>query len=97
MKKILFLLLTLVLFLTFVSAASAERAALETQGLKVASINWTNAHGWRSVYDAQLREVAEEYKKLGSSHNMMNIVPIWILLRKLPCLKQQSMKDMTSS
>ena len=65
MKKILFLLLTLVLLFTFVSAASAERAELGTQGLKVASINWTNAHGWRSVYDAQLREVAEEYKKLG--------------------------------
>ncbi len=38
---------------------SSEAPAVE--GLKVASINWTNAHGWRSTYDAQLKEVADEY------------------------------------
>ena len=34
-------------------------------GFRVASLNATNAHGWRSVYDAQLREVAEAYKAEG--------------------------------
>jgi ribose transport system substrate-binding protein len=32
---------------------------------KVASIDWTNAHGWRSTYDAQIKEVADQYIKDG--------------------------------
>src|SRR5512140_3171529 len=40
--------------------AAAPQAA-GVKGLKVASINWTNAHGWRSTYDAQLKEVADKY------------------------------------
>lgn len=35
------------------------------EGLKVASINWTNAHGWRITYEAQIKEVAEEYMAQG--------------------------------
>lgn len=71
MKKILSLLLVFIMIFSFIAAApvakpvSAEKADLGNLGLKVASINWTNAHGWRSVYDAQLREVAEEYQELG--------------------------------
>ena len=38
-----------------------EPAPAETGGLKVASINWTNAHGWRITYEAQIKEVADEY------------------------------------
>ncbi len=30
-------------------------------GFRVASINWTNTHGWRITYEAQLKEVADEY------------------------------------
>lgn len=60
MKKLLTILLALMLVLSC-TAAFAERADLTTMGFKVASINATNAHGWRSVYDAQLREVAEDY------------------------------------
>ncbi len=46
-----------------VSSAAPEESseAPAAEGLKVASINWTNAHGWRSTYDAQLKEVADEY------------------------------------
>jgi len=42
-------------------AESPQAAPAKEGGLKVASINWTNAHGWRSTYDAQLKEVADEY------------------------------------
>lgn len=64
MKKLTCILLALMLVLSC-SAAFAERSDLTTMGFRVASLNATNAHGWRSVYDAQLREVAEEYKALG--------------------------------
>jgi ribose transport system substrate-binding protein len=50
------------------AAPEVSSAAPETStdtapagGFKVASINWTNAHGWRATYDAQLKEVADEY------------------------------------
>ncbi len=43
------------------SAAPATSAAPAKKAFKVASINWTNAHGWRSTYDAQLKEVADKY------------------------------------
>lgn len=65
MKKFVSILLVLMVVLSCCSVAFADRADLNTQGFKVASLNATNAHGWRSVYDAQLREVVEEYKKLG--------------------------------
>ncbi|HIU34335.1 MAG TPA: substrate-binding domain-containing protein [Candidatus Pullichristensenella excrementigallinarum] len=64
MKKLVCTLLALLMLLTCASAL-AERSDLTTMGFKVASLNATNAHGWRSVYDAQLREVAEEYMELG--------------------------------
>jgi len=59
MKKLVCILLVLIMALG--ASAMAERADLTTMGFKVASINATNAHGWRSVYDAQLREVANDY------------------------------------
>lgn len=43
------------------TAGSAPTAAPAKKTLKVASINWTNAHGWRSTYDAQLKQVADKY------------------------------------
>lgn len=63
MKKLVCILMVLVLALG--ASALAERADLTTMGFKVASINATNAHGWRSVYDAQLREVANDYIEKG--------------------------------
>lgn len=41
------------------------RAELEGQGLRVASINAMVTHGWRYVYEAQLKEVADEYIERG--------------------------------
>lgn len=64
MKKLACTFLALLLVLTCASAL-AERSDLTTMGFRVASLNATNAHGWRSVYDAQLREVAEAYKAEG--------------------------------
>jgi ribose transport system substrate-binding protein len=64
MKKLACTFLTLLLVLTCASVL-AERSDLTTMGFRVASLNATNAHGWRSVYDAQLREVAEAYKAEG--------------------------------
>ena len=43
-------------------AASADSGA---KAFKVASIDWTNAHGWRSTYDAQVKEVADQYIQQG--------------------------------
>ena len=64
MRKLACLILAFAMLLTC-TAALAERTELTTMGCKVASINATNAHGWRSVYDAQLREVANDYIEKG--------------------------------
>lgn len=61
MKKLVIVLLVLTLIL----GISACSNPVGVKGLKVASINWTNAHGWRSTYDAQLKEVADQYIKSG--------------------------------
>ena len=47
------------------AAAPAEEEGLPQLGLKVASINWTNAHGWRITYEAQIKEVADQYIEQG--------------------------------
>jgi ribose transport system substrate-binding protein len=54
------------------AAASAEPAK---KGLKVASIDWTNAHGWRSTYDAQVKEVADAYIKAGIVSEFQALCP----------------------
>lgn len=75
MKRLVLVVLMLALLVSFggctntpqaapQSASANQPAALKApavKGLKVASINWTNAHGWRSTYDAQLKEVADKY------------------------------------
>lgn len=43
------------------TTAASTTSETKAVGLKVASINWTNAHGWRSTYDAQVKEVADQY------------------------------------
>ena len=75
MKSLILVVLTLALLVSVGGCASAPQAAPQAaaantpqaapqaaaaKGLKVASINWTNAHGWRSTYDAQLKEVADK-------------------------------------
>lgn len=46
---------------TSAAQAAPTAAPAKKKTFKVASINWTNAHGWRSTYDAQLKEVADKY------------------------------------
>jgi len=41
--------------------ASAPEPVAPKEGIRVASINWTNAHGWRITYEAQIKEVADDY------------------------------------
>lgn len=66
MKNVLIILLAIVLIFAFVSCSPEEAATGEKQdGFKVASINWTNAHGWRITYEAQIKEVADQYIEQG--------------------------------
>jgi len=46
-------------------ATPAASTVAPAKTFKVASIDWTNAHGWRSTYDAQVKEVADQYIKDG--------------------------------
>jgi ribose transport system substrate-binding protein len=43
------------------SGSQGEDKSAKTGGIRVASINWTNTHGWRITYEAQLKEVADDY------------------------------------
>lgn len=65
MRKILTVMLVLVLAFAIIgcggSSGSKGPAVQKTSGFKVASINWTNAHGWRITYEAQIKEVADAY------------------------------------
>ena len=74
MRKILAVIVALALVFAFAgckrSAApagqgAAAAAAAPTGGIRVASIDWTVAHGWRITYENQLREVADEYLAKG--------------------------------
>src|SRR5215469_4822508 len=66
MKKVLAIMLVLALAFAVFSCSrsstpASPAAAAKSSGLRVASINWTNAHGWRITYEAQIKEVADEY------------------------------------
>ncbi|MDR1580399.1 MAG: substrate-binding domain-containing protein [Synergistaceae bacterium] len=69
-------ILAAVLVIVCVFAAAAPAGAKEIkQGLKVASINATNTHGWRFVYDKQMREVAEGLKAKGIIAEFTELCP----------------------
>jgi ribose transport system substrate-binding protein len=57
-----------------VAAEQSAGSELKT-GLKVASINAINTHGWRFVYDKQMREVAEIYKASGIIGEFTELCP----------------------
>ena len=65
MKKLLTVMLVLVLLFAAIGckgkSVEQKQTAPKTSGFKVASINWTNAHGWRITYEAQIKEVADAY------------------------------------
>jgi len=61
MRKIMAFILVLMLPLMAMYAGGRKQAAPKTSGFKVASINWTNTHGWRITYEAQIKEVADAY------------------------------------
>jgi ribose transport system substrate-binding protein len=67
MKKPLIILLAITLILGIVgcSSTSPKSTSSAKKGLSVASIDWTNSHGWRSTYDAQVQDVANQYLKTG--------------------------------
>jgi ribose transport system substrate-binding protein len=56
-------------------ASPASAAGEIKKGLKVASINAINTHGWRFVYDKQMRQVAEEYKAKGIISEFTELCP----------------------
>jgi ribose transport system substrate-binding protein len=64
MKKLILVILVLAVLLS-VGGVGCANNGVGVKGLKVASIDWTNAHGWRSTYDAQIKEVADAYIKTG--------------------------------
>ncbi|MCL1855016.1 MAG: substrate-binding domain-containing protein [Clostridia bacterium] len=68
MRKLLSLLVAALILVSLTAAASAE-------GFKVASINATNTHSWRVVYDTQMREVAEQYKAEGIISEFTELCP----------------------
>lgn len=57
------------------AAPVASSAAPAKKTFRVASINWTNAHGWRSTYDAQLKEVADKYIAEGAVSQYQALCP----------------------
>jgi len=75
MRKILAFVLVLALPLTAVYAGGKKTATPKTSGFKVASINWTNAHGWRITYERQLKEVADEYIAKGLISQFQALCP----------------------
>ncbi len=77
MKRLILLVLMLAMLISVVACASTPTAAptLGVKGLKVASIDWTNAHGWRSTYDAQVKEVADQYIATGVVSKFQALCP----------------------
>ena len=65
MRKVLVVMLVLILSVTALYARGSQSATPKTSGFKVASINWTNTHGWRITYEAQIKEVADAYIRSG--------------------------------
>ena len=65
MRKSLAVVLAFALLAVFCVGVPTALAESGAKAFKVASINWTNAHGWRSTYDAQIKEVADQYIEQG--------------------------------
>lgn len=75
MKRMLSLLAALLVLTMLLGLASTAMAGELKQGLKVASINAINTHGWRFVYDKQMREVAEQLKADGVIAEFTELCP----------------------
>lgn len=74
MKRLLVILLSVALLFVFIGCSSTPASSAK-KAFKVASIDWTNAHGWRSTYDAQVKEVADKYIKDGIVSKFQALCP----------------------